>query len=1002
MSQSRSSHKPFLPPTCPSVPSGWATKLSRKGKLYFFNTSKKVSFRSLPEVLAFEKALVQQNKKPNSSCGANTPDKRPSAEATCRKGSVKPFTIRHTRTNCPEVKTHKTVNSTESERREILDVVSVKKQKLSVNTRGSERKDTRGHSTTAPVTAGRWHRSNLPDVCPAEITASAAPSRVTGAVVSGISRAGCSLTRRQHGAIRECNSKQHTDPRPPVSLTAQRGELPQHYRIPKRTIAAQPGVTSTPREQIISTQAATTTQPRSRAVCTAVSKQREKCGATSTQEVLKCHVSGAAASLSTNNSSASSDTHLNSLKKKRKKGREVFEPYSINRKQSAQLSRRSHDVQTLTSHPATASRLSSREESDWRTRPGSAVALATSSGNGSAQSSISQLSETGQNPLGQISQPLRIDTTISTDADPEAADSLMEWESKVFHNPEEIVCQVTDWRSLSGAEVSFSDTSLPAAPQSASISADSSQQCLHLVIDTNVLIKSVDFVAELRYTVLEGLCPVLMIPWVVLQELDKLKTSTRHIHARSGTGSSPSDHQAANRVSTVGASARRAVSFLLSCLQSADQHVRGQTVDEARAADGLFDSRHPDDAVLKCCLWLSGRCCLITEDKNLAAKALVHRISAYNSCELVSRYSLCDIREPLPMRDDAHTTHAVRLILRCLLSHIVVREMTRFYGNDWGVLQLTASCPPPPLWTSCALVSALHRLRASVFCRVFGNDWSRWAALLNKTADYVWSESTVSWVVSMLSRLLGRLQPCADYSDVSECLSGVLVRGRALSSQAIAVLLPSVSRLARLDASRCKQTVVDTGDQRYEKHIDSSRISAVAALSAPSSSALSSDQLMVDRVQQCQEPDQCLLLFQQMWSYLHTCCGVLLDVASLPHDRQYSPPSPFPNLPDCQRFAPRISPLVSTLMRSLFRLLEVSVVSMHESSHVLLLSLEALNAVIVMSGQTERITGSLLIGFIKKPANRLLLGEAIKQLNSIESDLLRANAALTSTQSSSS
>jgi hypothetical protein len=43
---------------------------------------------------------------------------------------------------------------------------------------------------------------------------------------------------------------------------------------------------------------------------------------------------------------------------------------------------------------------------------------------------------------------------------------------------------------------------------------------LYLVLDTNVLLGHLNFITELRDSVISGLQPTLLLPWVVIQELD--------------------------------------------------------------------------------------------------------------------------------------------------------------------------------------------------------------------------------------------------------------------------------------------------------------------------------------------------------------------------------------------------------------------------------------------------------------------------------------------------
>lgn len=85
------------------------------------------------------------------------------------------------------------------------------------------------------------------------------------------------------------------------------------------------------------------------------------------------------------------------------------------------------------------------------------------------------------------------------------------------------------------------------------------QEKLYLVLDTNVLISHLSFLVELKDFAIKGVGrPVLIIPWIVMQELDALKTLS----------------------SKVSVKAREAISFLHSCFSAGHPRVRGQTMEE--------------------------------------------------------------------------------------------------------------------------------------------------------------------------------------------------------------------------------------------------------------------------------------------------------------------------------------------------------------------------------------------------------------------------------------
>lgn len=136
-----------------------------------------------------------------------------------------------------------------------------------------------------------------------------------------------------------------------------------------------------------------------------------------------------------------------------------------------------------------------------------------------------------------------------------------------------------------------------------------------IIIDTNVLIQSLGFVKNLRdLTVKEWGQQHLVIPWVVLQELDSLKENKYKM----ALGES------------VQAKAREAVRYLHSCLISAHPRVIGQTpADAYQVCQGSgFVMVNNDDRIINCCLqyqqkYPQSAVQLLTEDKNLQNKAMV-------------------------------------------------------------------------------------------------------------------------------------------------------------------------------------------------------------------------------------------------------------------------------------------------------------------------------------------------------------------------------------------
>ncbi|XP_041646974.1 transcriptional protein SWT1 [Cheilinus undulatus] len=147
------------------------------------------------------------------------------------------------------------------------------------------------------------------------------------------------------------------------------------------------------------------------------------------------------------------------------------------------------------------------------------------------------------------------------------------------------------------------------------------QQDLILVLDTNILISHLSYVKKIRANGLEALgFPVIVIPWVVLQELDSLK--------RGGSMSSSVAHQATP-----------AISYICNTLKNREPRLWGQSMQQAARSSNDLKAENNDDRVLQCCLQyqaLYPECALIlcTNDKNLCSKALLSGVNALNKDDL--------------------------------------------------------------------------------------------------------------------------------------------------------------------------------------------------------------------------------------------------------------------------------------------------------------------------------------------------------------------------------
>ncbi|KAL2089468.1 hypothetical protein ACEWY4_014156 [Coilia grayii] len=159
------------------------------------------------------------------------------------------------------------------------------------------------------------------------------------------------------------------------------------------------------------------------------------------------------------------------------------------------------------------------------------------------------------------------------------------------------------------------------APSSPVFSKEIIQQELIIVMDTNILLSHLDVVKKIRSHGLGALgFPTVLIPWVVLQELDAIKNGKLT--------------NAGERRATP------AVHYIYSCLKNQEPRLWGQSMQQASQALCGLQTENNDDRVLQCCLQYQKLCpksglILCTNDKNLCSKAVLSGVRALSKADLM-------------------------------------------------------------------------------------------------------------------------------------------------------------------------------------------------------------------------------------------------------------------------------------------------------------------------------------------------------------------------------
>lgn len=267
-------------------------------------------------------------------------------------------------------------------------------------------------------------------------------------------------------------------------------------------------------------------------------------------------------------------------------------------------------------------------------------------------------------------------------------------------------------------ELTSMEIDLPEPDLNISVEALSSGLNILVVIDTNIMISHLEFVRSLKSEDIPGVGRLaLIIPWVVLQELDNLKKGKMLQHVRD--------------------KAIPAVQFIYRCLKKQDSKLWGQSMQLAsQKMYGLSDENN-DDRVLQCCLQYQNLfpqavVILCTDDKNLCNKAIVSEVKAFCKADLVKALQNLNMNRHQDSaelqqskdaelektgRGDASLTARFPNMLPDLeknlgeaLSCILETEMKIAYGNLW--MEILYLKPP---WTLVNLLKCYRKHWMAVF-----------------------------------------------------------------------------------------------------------------------------------------------------------------------------------------------------------------------------------------------------------------------------------------------
>jgi len=294
---------------------------------------------------------------------------------------------------------------------------------------------------------------------------------------------------------------------------------------------------------------------------------------------------------------------------------------------------------------------------------------------------------------------------------------------------------------LQGIRSEFNIDPLKVAGDSGKSSTVSYTDTLYVVLDTNVLLSHLKLISELKDFPIEGVArPVLVVPWIVIQELDSLKSDSWKVKKGKYVTVQKESQNGKFGVDTL---ARQAVRFLHTCFENNHPRVRGQTVSEAQEMmeNCSIEDPNNDDKILQCCLLFqrkadNGHAVLFSNDQNLCSKAIINGLKAFNHQSLVRGLKelfqssavvlkqdyFKDYYEELKLQETLAEKRAkaddiiceLQCIMREGLAVVVETEMRAAYEQLWETIVFIK-----PPWTLADLLQLLDKHWIAVFGQVF-------------------------------------------------------------------------------------------------------------------------------------------------------------------------------------------------------------------------------------------------------------------------------------------
>ncbi|XP_072130105.1 uncharacterized protein swt1 isoform X4 [Mobula birostris] len=453
-----------------------------------------------------------------------------------------------------------------------------------------------------------------------------------------------------------------------------------------------------------------------------------------------------------------------------------------------------------------------------------------------------------------------------------------------------------------------------------------------LVLDTNIFISHLNFIVNLRDHGVSGVgFPILVIPWVVLQELDSLK------NGKLSGG--------------VNRKAVPAVHFVYSCFKGRHPHVWGQSMQQAAQKFCGLREENNDDRVLQCCmqyqqLYPSTDILLCSDDKNLCSKALVSNVKAVRKDDLLTELrSLKSIRDDTSTQDlsifsqpqsvinvnnqigtgDQHLSAEESALdvtgiiseleksLGCALSVILETEMKKAYDDLW--MEILFVKPP---WSLGNLLQCLKKHWMAVFGLLVKRNLQSSVEILS---DYFQADKrpkynrfTVTWMLAESKNILKAFTSISDYG-------GILPRSLAVLDELLTKISEGDMKIEQ--NSECLQTskkLLEMADISAQSplHPDPERHITLLPFSCNASDPASE----MENSQVVKKSQQTWATFENVWNIITKYSSLIFATFNLPYnsfavEMDSKLPLPEEAFQSLQKLVPAVKELLAGIQRIL-------------------------------------------------------------------------------------